>query len=121
MALDLARRHAAGVHRQYLVVEAVPARLPLGSICGSKLDIAVARNLDLERAEVALQTLPARPVTAVATAMADSFMLLVPQVRGQLSRHRTLQNRLGQLLQKTMLAGHQPPHCDRPSITHRST
>src|ERR1035441_9428805 len=45
MALDLARRHAARVHRDDLVVEAGPARLSLSHDLGLERGLAIARRL----------------------------------------------------------------------------
>jgi len=61
VALDLARGHAAGIHGDDLVVEARPARLPLGRDLGFEGGPAIARRLQLQLAEIALQVLAAFP------------------------------------------------------------
>ena len=50
MALDLAHRHAAGVQRDDLVVEAVEAGLALGHDLRLEGAVAIARHVDLDRA-----------------------------------------------------------------------
>ena len=65
VALNLAGRHAARIQGQNLVVEPMPARLPLRHQLRLEARFPVPRHRDLKRAKVALQTLAARPVSAV--------------------------------------------------------
>jgi len=67
--------------------------------------IAVAGDLDLDRAEIALNLLAARAVAVVAAAAAFGGVFLASQVMGKLGTHRPLNQRLGQLLQHALGAG----------------
>src|SRR5216683_7434670 len=97
VALDLPCRHAARVQGQDLVVEAMPARLPLGHQLRLEARLPVPRHLDLHRPEVALQPLAARPVAAVAALAAFRRVPFVAQMRRQLRTQRPLHHRLRQL------------------------
>ncbi len=112
VALNLARRHAPRIERQNLFVEAMPTRLALRHQLRLEARSAIPRHLDLDRAEVAPQTLLACPVAAVAAPTAFHAVLLVPQMRCQLRPQRTLDDRLGQLPQQPVLAS---------DILHRRT
>ena len=59
MGADVADGHAAGVEAEDLVVQAGQPRLALGHDWGSKLPVAVARRLDLDRPQIGLQRLGA--------------------------------------------------------------
>ena len=104
MTLDLAGRHAPRVHRQDLVIEAGEAPLMRRDDLRREGAVAVPRNRDLRFPEVALQLLAAGAVAGVAAQPALRIMLLVAQVVGQLGVHRPLHQRLGQLLEKPLLA-----------------
>ena len=64
----------------------------------------VPRHRDLKRPKVALQTLAARPVSAVPRIVTIDGMLLITQMRRQFRLHCPLDDRLGQLLQQPVLA-----------------
>ena len=66
----------------------------------------VPRHRNLKRPKVALQTLAARPVSAVPRIVTIHGMLLITQMRRQFRLHRTLDDRLGQLLQQPVLTSY---------------
>ena len=76
---------------------------PLATILGSNVALPVARRLQLQLAEVALQSLLAFPVARVAPVVARRVVLLVAQMVGHLGFQRPLQDRFGQLLEQTVL------------------
>lgn len=99
MRLDLAHRHVAGIQRKDLVVEARPAGLVLLDDLRIEGAMPVARYLDGQFTELALEFLLAETVAGVAHPIADRLMLVVAQVVGQLGIQRTLDQLLGQLLE----------------------
>src|SRR5437016_129780 len=103
VSLDLSRRHAPRVHGDDLVVEAGPARLPLGHDLGIEAGLAVARRLQLQFAEVALESFLAFPVARVAPVVARRIVLLVAQMIGQLGLQGSFQDSFGQLFEQTVL------------------
>ncbi len=103
VALDLAGRHPARVHRDDLVVEAGPARLPLGHDPGLEGRFAVAGRLQLQLAEVALQGFRAFPVARVAPVVARRVVLLVAQMIAEFGFQRPFQEGFGQLFEQTVL------------------
>jgi hypothetical protein len=103
MALNLARGHASRIQRQDLVVEAGKPRLALGYQLRLEAGLPVARNFDLDLAELALQLLGADSVARVAVVMPFRGMLLLSQMRGQLRLQRSLHDGPGQLLQQSVL------------------
>ena len=102
--LDLAHRHAAGVQRQDLVVEAGPAGLVLGNQLRLEAALAVAGHLDRQRAELALERLAAAAVAGVAGRVGHRRMPVVAEVLGHLGVQRLLHQQLGQLLEQAVLA-----------------
>jgi len=80
VALDLPRGHASRVHRDDLVVEARPACLPLGHNLGIERGLAIARSLQLQLTELALQGFLAFPVARAAPVVARRVVLLVAQM-----------------------------------------
>ena len=84
VALDLARRHPPRTHRDDLVVEAGPARLPLGHYLGVERGFVVARRFQFQLAEVALQRFWAFPVARVPPVVARPIVLRVAQMIGHL-------------------------------------
>jgi hypothetical protein len=87
MTDDLTRAHAAGVHRDDLVVEAWKAALVFGDQLRIKPGLAVARNLQLDLAAVGNHRLLAITVAPVALFFAGEMMV-----------HLSVENPLGQRL-----------------------
>src|SRR5207302_4689336 len=83
--------------------EAGPARLPLGHDLGIEAGLAVARRLQLQFAEVALESFLAFPVARVAPVVARRIVLLVAQMIGQLGLQGSFQDSFGQLFEQTVL------------------
>ena len=75
MADDLAGAHAAGVHRDDLVVEARKAALVLGDQLRIKARLAVARHLQLDLAGVGDDPLFAIAVSPIARLLAGEMMV----------------------------------------------
>ncbi|CAB5328303.1 hypothetical protein IST4119_00738 [Burkholderia multivorans] len=92
--LNLPHAHAAGIHRDDLVVEACEASLALGDRYRIKGAFAVARNLDVEQVIVGCDALAAGAVAMVRAARRLGFALLVAQVVGQFAAQRALEYRL---------------------------
>src|ERR1700693_1693590 len=72
---DLAGAHAAGVHRDDLVVETREPALVLGDQLRIEAGLAVARHLQLDRPGVGDDALPAVAVTPVAGLLATQMMV----------------------------------------------
>src|SRR5580700_2562130 len=87
MADDLPGAHAAGVHRNDLVVEPWKAALVLGDQLRVKARLAVARHLQLDLPGIGDDRLPAVPVAPVAGRLAGQMMI-----------HLGVQHSLGQRL-----------------------
>ena len=87
MAHDLAGAHAARVHRNDLVVETRKAALVLGNQLRVEAGLAVAGHLQLDRAGIGDDTLPAIAVAPIAGLLA-----------GQMMVHLGIQHPLGQRL-----------------------
>ena len=96
--MNLPHRHAAGVERQDLVVEARPAGLVLGDELRLECAVSVAGNLDRQFAEVPFQRLPAFAIAGIAGRIGDRFILGVAQVLGHFRFKRALHQHLGELL-----------------------
>ena len=97
MALDLAHAHAAGVHRDDLVVEAGKAPLVLGDQLRIEGGQPIARDLQLDLAGVGQNRLAAIAVAAVA-----GFTLRV-EMMVHLGIQRPLGQRLLQLVEQAIL------------------
>ncbi|MPN06914.1 hypothetical protein SDC9_154171 [bioreactor metagenome] len=104
MGLYLAHRHATGVPRDDFVVEAGPAGLVLGDELGLEAAVTVARHLDGQLAEIALEGLLALAVAGVASRVGHSLVAFMAQVLSQLSVQSSLDQQLGQLLEQAVLA-----------------
>jgi len=104
MALDLPHRHAAGVQRQDLVVEASPAGLVLGDDLWLKTTVAVTGHFNRHLAELAFEGLLALAVAGVAGGIGYRLVAGVAKVFGHLGFQRTLDQFLGELLEQAMLA-----------------
>jgi hypothetical protein len=93
---DLARAHAARVHRDDLVIEAGKPALVLGDKLRIEARLPVSRHLQLELAAVGRDRLPAIVVAAVARrGPSDEVMV-------HLGVQRTVGQRLLQLVQKAV-------------------
>src|SRR6201987_4816999 len=75
MADDLAGAHAAGIHRDNLVVEPREAALVLGDQLRIKAGLAVTRNLQLDLAGVGNDRLLAIPISPIARLFAGEIMI----------------------------------------------
>src|SRR5215212_7832046 len=104
MPLDLAHGHAARVQAENLLVKAVEPGLTLGD--QQRLEaagpVAWHRNVDL--AILGQDRLRAGPVAAIAAAAAGRIALLVAKMLAQFRTKRPLNQRLLQLLEKTVRA-----------------
>jgi len=97
--LNIAHAHAARVHAQNLVVEALERALVLLHQLRLERAVAVARHLNGHVALVCAQRLLARAVARVATALAFLGAWLVAQVVGHLGLQGALHERTGQPFQ----------------------
>src|SRR6266516_8209722 len=88
--LDVARRQAARVEREDLVVEPLEAPLPLPDDLRLKAAVAIPRRPQLDRAVLGRKRLRRRAVTCVAGPAGRLLMRLVAEMLGQLRRHRPL-------------------------------
>jgi len=104
MRLDLAHRHAARIQRQDLVVEPCPTGLVLGDQLRLEAAVAIARDLEWQLAELALERLAAASVAGVAGCVGDRLVLVVTEVLGHLCIQCPLHQQLGQLLEQAVLA-----------------
>ena len=102
MSLYLAHGHATGIQRQDLVVEAVPTGLVLGNELWFEAAVPVARYLDGQFAKVALECLRALAVAGVANRVGDGIIFGMAKVRLHFGCQRTLNQRLGDLLEQAM-------------------
>src|SRR5205814_6335827 len=84
VTLNVARAHAARVHRQNLLVEARKAAFVLGNNLGFEGPVAVARHFDLYRPEVPLYLLAAAAVSVVAASAPFWRVLLIAQMMAHL-------------------------------------
>jgi hypothetical protein len=96
--------HAAGVHRNHLVVEPVEAGLALANDLGSERGVAVAWHRDLQFTVLALQPFAGMAFAAVARAAPGGVVLLVTQVIGQLGAERLLQQPPLKLFEQPVIA-----------------
>lgn len=99
MALDLAHRHLASVHRQDLVVEAVEVPLVLRDDIRIEGRVPVPRHRDGHRAVVGTQRL-LLPVARVARGCALGPVILVADMIRHLGLEGPLHQGAGQLLEK---------------------
>jgi len=104
MALDLAHRHATGIQRENLLVEARPAGLVFGDDLRLEGAVAIAWNFNRQLAKVALQRLFALAVAGVAGRIGDGLMFVVTEVFGHFGFEGFLDQQLGQLLEQAVLA-----------------
>ena len=93
-ALDLAYRHAAGVHGDDLVVEAGEAALVLGDEQRLEAAFAVARHVNPYRPILGQDGLAAHPIAVVAAIVRPRLAGRVAQVVGELGPQRALDQRL---------------------------
>ena len=103
--LDVAHRHAARVHRNDLLVEAVKAPLVLGHDLRFERAGAVARLLDSHRAVLGMHGLLAEAVAGVAGPTRRRLTALVAEMLRQLGVHRPLDQPLRQTLKQPVRAG----------------
>jgi hypothetical protein len=101
VALNLTHRHAAGVHAQNLVIEAIEPRLAFGDQLRLKAARAVARDRDIDFAIFGQDRFRTRSVAAVAAAAPGRVALRVAEMLGQLSTESTLDQGLLQLFEKS--------------------
>jgi hypothetical protein len=109
MRLDLAGGEAFRRQGDDQLVDPGEAFLPLGHNLGFERAVAVARHVDLHRADVGEHGLGAVSVAGVAAVSARDVVAVVAQVIGELTLERGLQQPLGQLLQQPALAGQLQP------------
>src|SRR4051794_3421678 len=76
MRLNVARRHAARIHRQNLVVEALKAPLVFRQNLWLEAAVAVTCHFDLHRAEITLHCLAALAVAIIAAPPAIAVVFL---------------------------------------------
>ena len=72
----------------------------LGMSWGSEAAMTVARHLDGQLAEIALEGLPALAVAGVASRVGHRLVAFMAQVLSQLSVQSSLDQQLGQLLEQ---------------------
>jgi hypothetical protein len=77
--LDLAHRHTAGMQREDLVVESLPASLVLLDDLRIEGAMPVAGHLDGQLTKLALELVEAKTVTGIAGRVAHRLMLVVPE------------------------------------------
>src|SRR5690606_12934758 len=104
MALDLSHRHATGVQRQDLVIEARPAGLVLGDDLRLETAVAVTGHFNRHLTELAFERLLALAVAGVAGGIGYRLVAGVAKVFGHLRVQRSLDQFLGELLEHAMLA-----------------
>src|SRR5439155_15010326 len=102
--LDVARRQAARVEREDLVVEPLEAPLALADDLRLEAALAVPRRFDPHRPVLRRKRLRCRAVAGVARAAGRLLMWLVAEMLGQLRRHRPLHQPLRQLREHTARA-----------------
>lgn len=93
--LDVARRHAARIEGDHLLVEALEASLVLLDELRLEGAFAVARNLDFDRSAFGLNNLAPVPIARVARSF--TALTLVPQVLGHFRLQQALHDRAFQL------------------------
>ena len=91
----VSERFEAGVPSHVAVVR---ARRPFHAF------VAIARHLDRQFTELALERLATAAVTRVANGIGDRLVLVVTEMLGHFGIERLLHEQLGQLLQKAVLA-----------------
>ena len=97
MRRDVAHRHAAGVEREDLLVQARQSRLALADQPRLERRRAIARRAHLDRPQLALHCLGRVPVTEVAGAARGRLPRRVAEVLGQLGAQRGLDHTAGEL------------------------
>src|SRR5476649_1185051 len=100
MALDLPHAQASCVERDDFIVEAGPAGLVLDDDLRLERPLAVAGNVQRQRAEIALEGLGAMAVAGVGGAVGHLAALVVAQVAGHLDLQGALHQHLGELLEQ---------------------
>ena len=91
--MDLADGHAAGVERQHLVVEAGEPALVLPDQARLKGALAIARDLNRDRAVVRPDGFAARAVAVIGRGVGLRATRRVPEMRRQLAAQRALDER----------------------------
>ena len=105
MRLDIARRQAAGIEREDLLVEPLEPTLALADDLRLKRARPIAGRVDPNLAVLGDQRLRRRPVPRVAGAAGRFLVGLIAEVVGQLDLHRPLHQPLGQLGEQTARTG----------------
>ena len=100
VTLNIARAHAARIHRQNLLVEAREAAFMLGNDFWFEGPITVARHFELHRPEVSLYLFPASAVAVVAAPAPFGRVLLIAKVMAHLGIHGPLDQRFGELFEQ---------------------
>ena len=103
MLADLADAHAARIHRDDLVVEAVKAPLPFANNPRIERGIAVSWHRDFQFPILALQPLAAVAVATVASAVARRVVTIVTRMPGQCGVKRLLQQTPLELPEQSLL------------------
>src|SRR5471032_1151811 len=104
MALDLPHAQASCVERDDFLVEAGPAGLVLDDDLRLERPLAVAGNVQRQRAESARGGLGAMAVAGVGGAVGHLAALVVAQVAGHLDLQGALHQHLGELLEQAVFA-----------------
>lgn len=119
MGGDLPVRQTLGRQRQDQVVDPGQPTLPLAHDLRLERPGSVARDPDLDRADVGEHCLGPAAVTGVPAAPTGRVVLVVADVVGDLPVQRGLQDPLGQLLQQPALTGQLQPFTPGPIDQHR--
>jgi hypothetical protein len=106
MSFDLAAGHAARIHRDDLIVEAIEAGLPLLDQARLELRRTVAGYGNLKLPALAANRFPGLTVTGVAGVRPGGIVLFVAEMMGHLTLQRTLDYGFGELLQQPVEAFH---------------
>ncbi len=88
------------------LVEAVETGLPLLDELRLELAVTVAWDINVELAALAFDRFRGLPVAGVSAVLAGGVVLLVAEEVGHLALQRTLDDRLGELLEETVVAQH---------------
>jgi hypothetical protein len=104
MAPNVAHAHAARVHGDDLVIQAVDPGLALGDQARLEAALPVARHLDLEQAALTPHRLAANPVPAVRLNQRRLLPMLVAEMLGQLRAQHPLHQRLLEVLHQPAVA-----------------
>ena len=105
LPIDIPRdRHATGIQRQDLVIEARPPCLVLGHDLRLKAGVAVTWDIDGQLAKVAFEGLFAFAVAGVASGIGHVGIFGVAQVLGHLGFQGALDQTFGQLLEQAVFS-----------------